>query len=438
LTVVDALIVKCNRLRIGFATALIIFTATFAPSASAAPQEKVLHRFSGGGDGSVPFGNLLFDPAGNLFGTTAVGGVHNWGVVFELLPQEGGGWTEKVLHSFNLNGTDGIEPQGGLARDVAGNLYGATVGGGDYNCFGNPCGTVFELTPGADGSWKEKILHSFQGSDGDTPVGALIIDAAGNLYGTTAYGGYNNCANEDLGCGTVFELMPEADGSWKEKVLYKFNADDKHGSQPFAGLIFDNAGNLYGTTVYGGTYDEGTVFELLPEAEGRWTEKVLHSFGKTPDDGINSTTSLILDAAGNLYGTNSGGGGAACYNNEFGCGNVFELIPKADGGWMEKVLHTFSIDGPDGFAPYGSLTFDAAGNLYGTTSSGGAYFAGTAFELTPTAGGDWIEKVLHNFGNGNDGGAPYTGLIFDAADHLYGTTGGGGIDNHGTVFELIP
>ena len=119
---------KCNRLRIGFATALVIFTATFlAPSASAAPQEKVLRRF-GGGDGSVPFGNLLFDPAGNLFGTTAVGGVHNRGVVFELLPQEGGGWTEKVLHSFNLNGTDGIEPQGGLARDVAGNLYGATVG----------------------------------------------------------------------------------------------------------------------------------------------------------------------------------------------------------------------------------------------------------------------------------------------------------------------
>jgi hypothetical protein len=125
------------------------------------------------------------------------------GVVFELLRQEGGGWTEKVLHNFNFNFTDGFYPYAGLTRDAGGNLYGTTAGGGDYNCFGNPCGTVFELTPRADGSWKEKILHSFRGGDGDVPAGSLILDAAGNLYGTTAYGGHNNCANEDLGCGTV-------------------------------------------------------------------------------------------------------------------------------------------------------------------------------------------------------------------------------------------
>lgn len=233
-------------------------------------------------------------------------------------------------------------------------------------------------------------------------------------------------------------MTPQADGSWTEKVLHKFNPDGKQGRQPFAGLTLDSAGNLYGTTVYGGAYDEGTVFELLPEANGRWTEKVLHSFGRTADDGINPAASLILDAAGNLYGTNSGGGGAACYNNEFGCGNVFELTPEADGGWTEKVLRKFSIGGRDGFAPYSSLTLDAAGNLFGTTSSGGPYFAGAVFELTPTGSRGWTEKVLHDFGNGKDGGAPEAGVIFDAAGNLYGTTAGGGVDNYGTVFELMP
>ncbi len=207
-------------------------------------------------DGWIPSAGLIFDAAGNLYGTTGLGGTDGVGTVFELT-RAGGGWTEQVLYNF---GTDGAYPGGGLTFDSAGNLYGTTGEGGIHIL-----GTVFELTPTVGGGWTETVLHNFgSGTDGAYPGAGVTFDAAGNLYGTTQYGGtYNSCSG---GCGTVFELTPTAGGGWTEQVLLNFNGTG--GANPYAGLIFDGAGNLYGTTQF--TYDNcsgfycGTVFELMP------------------------------------------------------------------------------------------------------------------------------------------------------------------------------
>src|ERR1022692_2790827 len=328
------------------------------PGAGGTWTEKVLHSFSGGADGTHPYAGLIFDAAGNLYGTTDLGGAYGYGTVFELTPAAGGTWTEKVLHNFNNEGTDGIERLGPLIIDAAGNLYGTTYQGGAYNSYG----TVFELTPAAGGTWTEKVLHSFgNGTDGLIPYGGLIFDAAGNLYGTTGYGGTN-----DL--GTVFELTPAAGGTWTEQVLHSFGSGTD-GAYPYAGLIFDGAGNLYGTTSGGGTA-HGTLFELTPAGGGTWTEQVLHNFGNGTD-GAEPLASLIFDGAGNLYGTTS-------YGGSYGGGTVFRF--NAQG---EVLLYSFS--GTDGERPVAELILDGGGNLYGTTSGGGSEGEGTVFEITNTA-----------------------------------------------------
>ena len=308
---------------------------------------------------------------------------------------------EKLLYSFGTVRTDGAYPQAGLILDKAGNLYGTTSGGGAYNE-----GTVFELMRKAGGHWTERILHSFKGgADGSHPSANLIFDTSGNLYGTTYAGGVH-------ASGTVFELTPEATTGWNEKVLYAFGSYSGDGTSPSAGLTLDGSGNLYGTTYQGGADSSGTVFELIPKASGGWTEKVLHSFGQGKD-GASPYASLIIDAAGNLYGT-------AFHGGADGFGTVFELTPKAAGKWAEKVLHSFN--GKDGKYPSASLIFDASGNLYGPTEE-------SIFELMPKTGGGWTEKVLHNSGSTGD-------LIFDGAGKLYGTTYLGGPHDEGTVFEL--
>src|ERR1017187_1221490 len=212
----------------------------------------------------------------------------------------------------------------------------------------------------------------------------------------------------------------------QEKVLHNFNNNGTDGVSPQAGLIVDGAGNLYGTTSGGGTYYHGTVFELTPAAGRGWTETVLHSFNNNGTDGYEPLAGLIFDAAGNLYGTTYVGG-------SYGYGTAFELTPAGGGTWNEKVLYSFA-SGSTAFYLTSGLIFDGAGNLYGTTLGGQG---GSVFELTPTAGGGWTEKVLHSFGNGTDGEDPQAGLIFDAAGNLYGTTYlGGTYYQWGTVFEL--
>jgi uncharacterized repeat protein (TIGR03803 family) len=251
-----------KRLSIRLKAALAIFAATlFVTSTGAAAQERVLHSFgSGPDDGSTPVAGLIFDAAGNLYSTTSGGGTYGPGTVFELTPAG----TETVLYSFGAFG-DGVSPYAGLIFDAAGNLYGTTYGGGAYQCsLGAGCGTVFELSPNGTGGWTETVLHSFgNGTDGAIPSAGLIFDAAGNLYGTTAYGGDYGGYNGD---GTVFELSPNGSGGWTETVLHNFHYNGTDGVSPYAGLIFDAAGNLYGTTREGGTSSYGTVFEITPVA----------------------------------------------------------------------------------------------------------------------------------------------------------------------------
>jgi uncharacterized repeat protein (TIGR03803 family) len=410
------------RFSVVLSVTLAILTVTlFVTGTYAASPEAVLHNFnSNGKGGNYPQAGLSFDAAGNLYGTTDSGGAYNQGTLFELTPRAGGGWTKKVLHNFNANGKDGYEPNASLILDTAGNLYGTTYAGGAYDC-----GTVFELTRQVGGVWVEKILHSFNGGDGINPLASLIFDAAGNLYGTTTLGG-------DYIEGTAFELMPQGGGVWAEKILHNFNRNGADGDNPFASLIFDAAGSLYGTTYVGGADGGGTVFKLTPKAAGVWTEKILHDFNNNSKDGFYPVASLIFDAAGNLYGTTVNGGA-------HGGGTVFELVPKSGGGWTEKVLYSFNTNGRDGTYPNASLIFNAAGNLYSTTYAGGAHNDGTVFELTPKVGGSWTEKVLHTFNNlGRGGYKPYASLILDAAGNLYGTTSQGGAHGGGTVFKITP
>ena len=391
---------------------LAIFTAVlFLSSTRAAADDKVLHSFANNPtDGSNPFSGLIFDGAGNLYGTTSSGGSTGvGGTVFELSPGAGGTWTEQVLHSFG-SGTDGKRPLAGVIFDAAGNLYGTTNLGGT-----SASGTVFELTPAGGGTWTEKVLWSFgTGTDGNGPQAGLIFDAAGNLYGTTFQGGTYTY-------GTVFELSPGAGGTWTEKVLHSFDQNGTDGAFPAAALIFDAAGNLYGTTSGGGTSNAGTVFELTPAGGGSWTEKVLHNFG-SGTDGSYPQAGLVFDAAGNLYGTTYEGG-------TYGLGTAFELTPAGGGTWTEQVLHNFG-NSTDGANPQAGLIFDDAGNLYSTTYSGGSYGGGTVFRLNAQG-----ETLLFSF-SGTDGANPFAGLIFDGAGNLYGTTWLGGTQSEGTAFEL--
>jgi uncharacterized repeat protein (TIGR03803 family) len=413
---------QTKKLSAASTAVLAIFAVTLLITGSrAAAQEVVLRNFSNSGAGGYdPYAGVISDAAGNLYGTTRQGGTYGYGTVFELSPKVGGGWIETVLHTFNNNGRDGVNPCSALVFDAVGNLYGTTNLGGTYFD-----GTVFELSPTTGGGWTEKILHSFKGDDidGAFPEAGLVLDAAGRLYGATTGGGTPNG-------GTVFELTLTPAHKWTEKILHEFGNGNGDGTYPYASLAFDAAGNLYGTTVAGGASSDGTVFELTPGAAGVWTETLIHTFNRDGTDGVVPYYRVIFDASGNLYGTTSGGGADKA-------GTVFELTPTGSGTWTETILYTFNEK--DGNEPSSNLIFDASGNLYGTTEKGGSTNSGTVFELTPAAGGGWTETVLHSFGYAKDGQYPQGGLIFDTAHSLYGTTLDGGANaSSGTVFEITP
>jgi uncharacterized repeat protein (TIGR03803 family) len=347
----------------------------------------------------------------------------------------------KIIHQFQVP----QQPIDSLTMDAAGNLYGTTLFGGDPACTFPPggCGVVWKLGPNGILT----ILHKFTSTDGANPQGGVIFDPDGNLYGTTAVGGLNECSGlgSPLGCGIVFKLAPNPDGTWAETILHEFTGAD--GLSP-RGLIFDQAGNLYGATGGGGANNDGVVFKLAPNPEGPWTVSVLHSF--TGPDGENPEARLVFDAAGNLDGTTESGGLNECseLGSNLGCGVVFKLAPNPDGSWTESVLHAFT-GGEDGWNPDAGLIVDAAGDLYGTTVGGGAYGPGVVFKLESNPDGIWTETVLYSFTGGADGANPYAGLAFDSAGNLYGTTyAGGGTsacthfgEPHGScgvVFKLTP
>ena len=345
-----------------------------SPTEGGGWTETVLYAFTGGSDGGYPAGGVIFDAEGDLYGTTADGGANGDGTVFELSPTDGGGWTETVLHSFN--GDDGLSPSAGLVFDGAGNLYGTTFSGGKPL----DLGVVFELSPTAKGKWKEKVLLELgKHPDGGGPMGALVFDGAGNLYGT-ASGGYQVV-------GSVFELTPLANGRWKETILHGFKGKGD-GGRPLGSVVLDAEGNVYGTTSEGGRITElypcafgcGTVFELMPRAQGKWKEAVLYKF-EGGEDGDGPVAGLVFDAANNLYGTTEMGGGTGC-QFQFGCGTVFELTPSVGGKWKEIVLHRFK-NTKGGQQPMAGLILDSAGNLYGTGSGAGAGGGGVVFEITP-------------------------------------------------------
>lgn len=403
-----------------------------------ASPEQVLYRFQGGNDGIYPVGNLASDSSGNLYGVTEYGGLTNKGTFYELSPNGSGGWTEAVLYSFQ-GGSDGEYPSAGLIFDTAGNLYGTTRLGGEgnpSNCGSTGCGTVFELSPNGSGGWAESVLYSLEGgsTDGIEPAG-LTFDKNGNMYGVIQYGGVG-CP--DIGCGSIFELSPNPGGSgWTEKILHQFQGTSD-GSLPQPILTFDASGNLYGSAAYGGSFGVGVVFELSPNGGGGWSESTVHAF-QGNNDGSVPNGGLIFDPSGNLYGTtqsgpNSNQGQCGGQVSPPGCGTVFKLSPDGAGGWVESVPFVFP-NGSGGALPQAGLVMDGFGNFYGTTVGGGNSLftpcpgsgwpgCGTAFELSP-AGGTLTETPLYIFQGASDGSGPVSALLFGQAGQLYAMAGGG-------------
>ena len=375
----------------------------------AAGTESVLYSFVGGTtDGVRPEAGLIADSAGDLYGTTVGGGTGGGGTVFKISASG----TESVVHSFTGGTTDGSGPYAGLIINSAGNLYGMTMYGG-----ANSGGTVFKIR--VDGT--ESVLYSFPAGSFSIPAvtttvggtrvagqyGGLVMDSSGNLYGTTNAGGTSNN-------GMVFKIG--ATGT--ESVLYSFLGGTTDGSDPEAGLIMDSAGNLYGTTFGAGAAGAGTVFRITSGG----TETLLHSFAGGTTDGLGPRASVVMDSAGNLYGTTFAGGMK-------GDGTVFKLSTTG----TETILHSFTGGSSDGSGPLAGLIIDSAGNLYGTTTSGGTNGDGTVFTVSPTG----TETVLYSFAGGpTDGANPVGNLVMDGAGNLYGTTAYGGANGGGTVFTI--
>ena len=393
-------------------TALAL-TVVFVQPANA-QTESVLYNFAlGSGVGGGPYTGLITDSAGNLYG--AARSDTYYGAAYELIPSSGGGWTLRILHEFTSS--DGVGPSTGFTMDTAGNLYAADLSGG------NGYGAIFELKPISNGTWKVQVLYKFvnNGTDGHYPGATLTMDAAGNLYGTTQEGGLKNV-------GVVFELTPYAGGGgWKEKILYSlpykqklwnfsnypltldsagnlygvtdiggandvgfvfkltptskgpwnlttlfsFNSTGSAPFVPFSGVVFDSAGNLYGTTALGGTEGYGTVYQLSPSSDGTWTERDIVDFPSSCSPACKPESGIIMDSAGNIFGT-----------TPYSAGIAYEVSPNGDGTWTLTDLHNFG-SGTDGADPgYGGL-LDVSGKLYGTTRVGGTAGRGTVFEITP-------------------------------------------------------
>jgi uncharacterized repeat protein (TIGR03803 family) len=374
-------------------------------------QETILYNFHGGNDGANPYATMMVGPGGGFFGTTVNGGPANDGTAFSLKLTRRG-YTEGVQYAFH--GSDGAHPYGGITRNGAESEVGTTADGGAYGY-----GVVFQITPSGSGN-AEQVLYSFKGGsvDGANPFAGLLVDRKGNLFGTTLNGGTS-------GDGIVFELSPVRRG-YAERILWNFKAGSD-GAFPYAGLIVDTSGALYGTTHAGGRYDYGTVFKLTPDGTG-YDESILYAF-QGGSDGANPYGGLEAGPDGPLYGTTQYGGPS----ND---GTVFELKPSGS-GYAESLNFTF--DGRDGFVPNAPVIRTSAHSGASTTAQGGTYGDGVVFQLTPsgTRGGHQ-ETVLHEFAGGSDGAFPYGGLIVDTTGAVYGTTYQGGTYGNGTIYKVTP
>ena len=367
------------------------------------------------------------------------------------------GATYTVLHNFN--GIDGEGSWGGVTLDQNGNVLGTGASGGNGGgCEPDGCGTVYELVSGAPGQWTDSVLYDFSScNDGCAPYGRPLVVGSGNIYGTTTGGPH-------YPGGAVFELTPGFAG-WSETVLHAFcpTQECKDGAVPFAGVITDGSGNLYGTTAGGGPHGGGVVFKLAPGHDG-WKETVIHGFypsyyNQPAPGGTGPYAGLIVDSAGNLYGTTTNGGTACAGGNS--CGVVYELAPQIGGGWKEIVLHRFHGNNIDGVNPgWGALFIDGTGSLYGTTVGGGTHLCGgmfgeeaptgraalgsqigncgTVFKLHKVGDGKWKQTILHSFKSGTAGSHPNAGVVMDKAGNLYGITDAGGYGDCGVIYKLAP
>jgi uncharacterized repeat protein (TIGR03803 family) len=409
--------------------AAIAFGLTVGAAQSARAQTfTVLHAFTGGADGSTPQGvGLTMDAAGNLYGGAAYGGQTgqcsyqgSCGAIYKL-SRKGSGWIFNTLYEFT--GSDGEQPDAPLVFGPDGALYSTTYYGGSYFCIDGGCGVVYSLRPPAtpckstDCPWTETVLHQFTAEvDGARPAfGALTFDKSGNIYGTTTVGGQNPPY-----AGDVFELT-RSGSQWSLNVLHTFTGQ-LDGGTPWSGVVFDTAGNLYGSTAGGGANGGGTAFQLTPSGEN-WTLTTIYPF--SPDiEGNSAFCNLLLDSSGNLWGTTRNGGSG-------GAGTAFELTPSR-GSWGLNLLYSFAQYRGSQTA----LIMDKQGNLYGTLVEGGKYGSGAVFKLTPSDDG-WTYTSLHDF-YGTDGYWPMGQIVMDGNGNLYGTASEGGPYKYGVVWEITP
>jgi uncharacterized repeat protein (TIGR03803 family) len=399
------------------ATAILLVLTVAATSAAQAQTFRVLHNFTNGQDGGTPFAGVTMDAAGNLYGTTYLGG-NGYGTVYQL-KRSGSNWLINPLVTFDR--TNGAYSQARVVFGPQGLLYGATSAGGEYGG-----GVIFKLSPlptackAALCPWTETLLYQFREDFTQGPLlGDALFDQAGNMYNTTGGAGPGY-----IGLGTVYEQTPP--GSWgTDTIVHSFSGPD--GQFPLGGVIFYKGGNLYGTTYQGGANGVGTIYELTKAGSG-WTESLLHSFANG-GEGSYPVAGLIFDQSGNLYG--------AAANSANGGGTVFEMTPS-HGSWTYSVIYSFRYTGQSNVCgPQGNLVMDAAGNLYGTTYCDGAYNLGSVFKLTPS-NGSWTYTALHDFSGGSDGSKPVSNVIFDASGNLYGTASAGGAQGFGVVWDITP
>ncbi len=411
---------------------LTIFATALVGSAAWGQTFKVLHAF---GDEAYSQYGLVFDGQGNLYGVTVYGG-DGYGTAYQLKPNSDGTWTETVIHAFSDSG--GTYPSSSLILDSQGNLYGSASGQGHYP------DAIYQLTPNSNGTWTESALYQFPpGSPEGSNPGQLTFDAAGNVFGTTRFGGVNES-------GTVFNL--DRLSGWQESLLFTFDGfpNNQSGGGAFGAIAFDSAGSLYGTTLGGGTYDSGVIYKLTKQGNA-WQQTVLYNFAGGSDG--NAPWGVVFGPDGSLYGITQVGGSTENVFCFLGCGTVFKLTPDSDGTWTKSTLYVFRGGRRDGAIPTTSVTFDQAGNIYGTTAAGGnsgngsstsscypysRYGCGTVFKLTPSAGGQWTESILHFFMGGLDGFNPDSPLAIDGAGNLYGTVGNGGLNGGGVAYEITP
>jgi len=396
-----------------FAAATTLLGGSFAANAP-----ETIYSFAGGSDGEYLDTDLVIDRMGNLYGTSVQGGDFASGTVWELSPSANG-WTHTVLYSFR-GGTDGGEPYKGATLDNHGNLYGTAVTGGGGSCEGG-CGVVWKLTRSGS-SWTQSVIHTFTGGDdGSGPGSGLTLGANGTLYGMTPTGGAN-------GQGVIFQLKSTRNGTWNFTVLHAFTGGND-GSGGSAGRLLRHKGSLYGVTTTGGANGQGVVFQLTHFA-GVWQFTTLYAFRGQPDAGF-PYGGLAFDSTGNLYGTSYYGGA----NN---LGSVYQLVPQPDGTWTETVLYSFK-GGLDGSGSISNVVFSKTGSVYGTTSAGGASCdCGTIFKLTAGANGGWKESIVYRFHGAPDGAFAYNGMVGDRDGNFYGTTVHGGTTDDGVIYKFTP